>query len=372
MRLSAPFPPARQLRIFNFPLHFSSARRKLGTFVTTLFRPNPFSENPFLRGFYFTAAPGASADGNGNQSVGNSYFTERFFRDVVLRDKDMAATFIAQRQKPPILGWGLTLMAGLVIFVLLAMSAVSLVANNSLLSEAEDKGGKMLTLIKSDGTKNPLEKNEIEAKREINTTEELRELLSRLDEYERNGPPLYMRFGMYSGNQVYKTSLLPMYFSVIEQRYKKPLVTRLEAELKKFADSQPVANPAQLTEKEEQLLSRNYDLLKAYLMLSGEYKARAESSHLSTVLADLWVAESKVPPDMKLVAQQQLEQLRSVSFGDSTMSAATTTTTITNGDHNYTVVKAITDEMNATINGLPSVVLPMSRTATLSLAASSV
>ena len=52
MRLSAPFPPVRQLRIFNFPLHFGSARRKLGGFVLTLFRPNPFSESPFLRGFY--------------------------------------------------------------------------------------------------------------------------------------------------------------------------------------------------------------------------------------------------------------------------------------------------------------------------------
>ncbi len=306
-RLSAPFPPVRQLRIFNFPLHFGTARKKFGAFVNALFRPNPFSENPFLRGYYFTAAPGANADGNGNQTVGNSYFTERFFRDVVLRDKDMAATFIAQRQRPPVLGWGLTLTAGLIVFLLLAMSAVSLIANNSLLSEAEDKGGKMVTLIKADGNKNPLEKNDIEAKREINTTEELRELLSRLDDYERNGPPLYMRFGLYSGNQVYKTSLLPMYFSVIEQRYKRPMVTRLEAELRKFADSQPVANPAQLTEKEEQVLSRNYDLLKAYLMLSGEYKSRAESSHLSTVLADLWVAESKVPPDMKLIAQQQLE-----------------------------------------------------------------
>ena len=47
------------------------------------------------------------------------------------------------------------------------------------------------------------------------------------------------------------------------------------------------------------------------------------------------------------VAQQQLEQLRSVAFEDTTMSAATTTTTITNGDHNYSVVKTITDEMNA-------------------------
>ncbi|MBK9765620.1 MAG: hypothetical protein IPP63_00610 [Chloracidobacterium sp.] len=46
LRLSAPFSPVRQLRIFNFPLHFGSARRKIGAFVATLFRPNPFSENP--------------------------------------------------------------------------------------------------------------------------------------------------------------------------------------------------------------------------------------------------------------------------------------------------------------------------------------
>ncbi len=57
LRLSAPFAPVRQLRIFNFPLHFGSARRKFGTFINAMFRPNPFSENPFLRGFYFTAAP---------------------------------------------------------------------------------------------------------------------------------------------------------------------------------------------------------------------------------------------------------------------------------------------------------------------------
>ena len=46
------------------------------------------------------------------------------------------------------------------------------------------------------------------------------------------------------------------------------------------------------------------------------------------------------------VAQQQLEQLRSVSFEDATMTVGSTTTSITNGEHNYTVVKAITDETN--------------------------
>ena len=305
-RLSAPFPPVRQLRIFNFPLHFGTARRKFGAFVNALFRPNPFSENPFLRGFYFTATPAAKAP-TGQQTVNGSYFTERLVRDVILRDKDLAATFIAQRQKAPIFGWFLTLvMCGLVV-VLLGLSAVSLYTNNQLLKRSETAGDKVLTLIKADGGKNPLEKREDEAKREINTTEEMRQILAELDENERDGAPLYMRFGMYSGNQVYKKSLLPLYFSVVEQRYKRPMVKKLETELRKFADSNPVANTAQLTEKEELELARNYDLLKAYLMLSGEYKARAESSHISTALRDFWFSESKTPPDMKLVAEQQLE-----------------------------------------------------------------
>ena len=47
------------------------------------------------------------------------------------------------------------------------------------------------------------------------------------------------------------------------------------------------------------------------------------------------------------VAQQQLEQLRSVTFEDTTMNAGTTTSTISNGDHNYSVVRTITDETNA-------------------------
>jgi Tfp pilus assembly protein PilV len=47
------------------------------------------------------------------------------------------------------------------------------------------------------------------------------------------------------------------------------------------------------------------------------------------------------------VAQQQLEQLRSVSFEDSTMNVGTTTATINNGNHSYSVVKTIISETNA-------------------------
>ncbi|HJT65005.1 MAG TPA: prepilin-type N-terminal cleavage/methylation domain-containing protein [Pyrinomonadaceae bacterium] len=47
------------------------------------------------------------------------------------------------------------------------------------------------------------------------------------------------------------------------------------------------------------------------------------------------------------VAQQQLEQLRSVDFNDATLNAGTTTTTVRNGGHAYTVARIITDETNA-------------------------
>jgi type II secretory pathway pseudopilin PulG len=46
------------------------------------------------------------------------------------------------------------------------------------------------------------------------------------------------------------------------------------------------------------------------------------------------------------VAQQQLEQLRSVAYDDTTLSVGTTTSTITNGGRDYSVAKTIALETN--------------------------
>jgi len=310
MRLSAPFTPVRQLRIFNFPLHFGSARRKLGTFVSTLFRPNPFSESPFLRGFYFTAAPANRPQAKGGQtpqSVGNAYFTEKLFRDVVLRDKDLVRTFQEQKQRPPILGWVLTALGAFLTLALLATAAVSLFKNKAMLADAVEKGDAVLTIVKADAGKNPLAKTPEAARKELDATEELRQSMAKLDDYEREGAPLSMRFGLYSGNGIYREKLLPIYFSVIEQRFKNPTIARVEGELKKFASNPAVGNPTQLSKQEEDNLSKHYDLLKAYLMLSGDYKDKAQGAFLSNTLKDYWSVDAKIPADMQLTAQQQLD-----------------------------------------------------------------
>lgn len=310
MRLSSPFQPARQLRIFNFPLHFTSARRKLGAFVSTLFRPNPFSESPFLRGFYFTAVPvnrqqvdTTKTLANIPQTVGKTYFTERLFRDVVLRDKDLVKTFQQQKQKPPIWGWLFTVFGALIVFTLLALAGFSLFKNKQMLAESEQKGDAVLTIVKANRDRNPLEKNADDTRNEINAIDDLRELLVRLDDNERNGAPFYMRFGLYSGDRVYKSALLPIYFNAVEKRFKEPVVEKLKADLQKFNQSQITGTP----EQQEEILGKHYDLLKTYLMLSGEYKDKADPTTVKNALKDYWKTESKTPSGMDLIALEQLD-----------------------------------------------------------------
>ncbi|MFN3330405.1 MAG: type VI secretion protein IcmF/TssM N-terminal domain-containing protein, partial [Pyrinomonadaceae bacterium] len=315
-RLSAPFPPIRQLRIFNFPLHFASVKRRVGHFITTLLRPNPFSENPLFRGFYFTAVPANRPNSPAGEKtlasipyvVGETYFTERLFREVILRDKDLVATILAQRQKPPVLRWVLSGLALFLMALFLILSAHSLYRNKVLLDSATREGEKVLEVYKADAGRDLFAKNPDEVLFEMTAIENLRKRLVELDDYERNGAPWWMRFGLYSGNRIYRERLLNIYFNAIEQRFKKPVVRKLEEDLQKFSAGQAVT-ASNLTAQQEDLLGKHYDLLKAYLMLSGkeEYRKYAESSFLIATLSDYWKKESKVGEGLWLLAEQQLE-----------------------------------------------------------------
>lgn len=313
MRLSAPFAAVRQLRIFNFPLHFGASRRKFGALVSALFRPNPFSENPLFRGFYFTASPSSgkvegqtTMSGGGAATVGETFFSERFFRDVLLRDKDLARTFQENRKRPPILGWSLTAIGALLTLTFLILSGVSLFNNKRMLDDAEKKAQVVLANVKADENINPLTKDATAARQEIDAIEDLRVVLEKLDDYQRNGAPFYLGLGLYSGNQIYKQKLLKIYFNAIERRFKTPTIKKVEAELKKFADG-PAVNPGKLSPQDEDTLSKNYDLLKAYLMMTDKYRDKASGTDVALAFKDYWKSESKLPSDLEAVANLQLE-----------------------------------------------------------------
>ncbi|MFN2531643.1 MAG: ImcF-related family protein, partial [Pyrinomonadaceae bacterium] len=131
-----------------------------------------------------------------------------------------------------------------------------------------------------------------------------------LDNYHRNSPPLRLRFGLYSGNGI-NDSLRTIYFDSINGRYFKFTVAALEQDLQAFA-SGPATIPARATQSQsdeaqsasaDDVLGRNYDLLKAYLMLADP--SRVEPTFLANQLQEYWKKSS--PADMEIVSQQQLD-----------------------------------------------------------------
>src|ERR1051326_6134375 len=312
LRLGVPVSSGTQLKIFDFPVRFSETRTKLGLFTSALFRPNPFSESPLLRGFYFTAnliagAAPAPASGDGGdrapQAVGTGFFTDRFFKEVVLRDKDLAASFQASQKKPPRIGAILLTLGLVVLFLLLFGSAVSFAANRKLVAEATDRGVRMDEITRADFGKDVLQKDPTAARVEIETLDALREQLSVLDA----GPPIYMRFGLYSGNDI-APSLRTIFFEAVEERFKKPTVAALETDLRNFAADHPTAintsspGSESAAPSEEDILGRHYDLLKAYLMLSDA--SRVEPTFLANTLGDYW--KRTAPADTETLSIQDL------------------------------------------------------------------
>ncbi|MEJ7712174.1 MAG: type VI secretion system membrane subunit TssM [Pyrinomonadaceae bacterium] len=326
VRLNAQLPPAQSIRIFNFPPRLGEVRGKLGLFASTLFRPTPFSESPLLRGFYFTAnlnnarrgtggsssAPAALQQDAGDEArvLGEGFFADRFFKEVLLGDKDIAAAFQAQKRQPHYLRNLLIGLVGALLIFLAAGAIVSFFKNRKLIAEAVDRGSRVNSIAIQDSGKDPTKKAPAEARLEIEAVEDLRTTLAKLDEHEREGRPLSLRFGFYSGG-VLSEKLRPIYFDSIGERFFEKTIKALETDLRTFASTSNVAAlPAQNaaaagsdSASAEEVLGRHYDLLKAYLMLGDPSKV--EPTFLADQLSFYWTRFA--PPDQESAALKQLE-----------------------------------------------------------------
>src|SRR5262249_34362543 len=158
--LSAGDKPAEQSQVFDFPLHFNQPRPKPGLFTMALFRQSRFSETPIFRGFYFAGCPAprnmqaeaAADDQDESRIINPGYFAEDFFREVLLRDKDLAASFQEPQPQPNRhrkLMLAAAALAGLCLFLTLGM-IVSFFNNRSLIEVAKTQGGELLGQFKPD------------------------------------------------------------------------------------------------------------------------------------------------------------------------------------------------------------------------------
>jgi type VI secretion system protein ImpL len=322
-RLGRPASAQEQLNVFNFPLRFGAMRRKLSSFTSVLFSPRPLpNRNPFLRGFYFTGSPSHSnaqaAAGSvvtqissGVRTVRDGYFSRNFFTDVLWNDKDLLASRSAHRIGPNRVR-NVVLSIAAVLFLILFIGVVNSYNDNQrLISEAQKLGIKVEEIKRNDRGLDPIKKEPAATRQELTALDNLREELKTLDDYERESPPLNLRFGLYSGGKI-NPQLRNIYFEAITQRFYKRMVTALEDDLRAFASGTGVPRPAADTSAgtqasaaaSEEVLERHYDLLKAYLMLGD--RTRADNpTFLVNQLEEYWKKSST--QEMMLVSHRQLE-----------------------------------------------------------------
>ena len=298
VQLSTLASPSEQLRTLKFPGRVRRARKRLGHFTTALFRPNPFSESPLLRGFYFTSN-GQSPIG-GRKMKGEEYFTGNLFKEVLLRDKNIVAASKAQRRKPYVKHAVLSASAAALLLAVFGGMFVSFFRNRQLIADARVRGQELMK-VRQGAIRNPADAKEIAALENVRVT------LDELDGYERDSPPVSLRFGLYAGDKVnaQDSILRHLYFEAVDERFLKPTVAHLEADLHAFATA-PAGNTekdAQTPATEEDSLGHHYDLLKAYLMLVNRDKV--EPTFLSNTLRDYWKAAA--PPGQEEEAAKQLE-----------------------------------------------------------------
>jgi type VI secretion system protein ImpL len=300
LRLSAGDKPAEQLQVFDFPLYFNQTRRKLGLFTMALFRQSRFSEAPLFRGFYFSSCPAPqsrrpnredeSADGQDPSRINNpGFFAEDLFREVLLRDKDLAASFQetqAQPNRHRKLMLAAAGLAGVALLWTLGM-LISFSNNRTLIELAETRGSELLGQFKPNDapggnqTGNSAGANAIVSQSDLNSLNSLLDVMEQIDGQRDGwiGSSPY-RFGLYSGDDL-RPRLREIYFDFVSQRFLSPALIGLSQHLDQTTPAQ-AQTPKQGTDREQLY----YDMLKAYKM--SERQAYVEPVFLREQLARYW------------------------------------------------------------------------------------
>ena len=268
LKLGEAVTPTQQHGVFNFPLRMSETRRKLGLFTLALFRPNPFSELPLLRGFYFTSNPVAD-DARMNQT---GLFTEDLFKQVIFRDKDIASSFQSQKAAPNQMAQ-IKLAVGVLAAVCLLWlggSVVSYFNNSGLLNDAQENAKRVLDHYDAGRGNKDVKTSDAE----LSDLGKLRGTLQSIDELDNSWiGSLTHRFGLYSGGKV-REQARQVYFDFVSQRFLAPALTKLEGEL-------DASNPT----KEEDLDDYYYKLQALKMLESQE---RVDPKFLEEKLNSYW------------------------------------------------------------------------------------
>jgi type VI secretion system protein ImpL len=303
--------PARKPGIYEFPREMRRIRPNLVQFLVDVFRPHPLRHTPFLRGYYFTGTceeeigfvntgnraaladdsvmSDASAVFTGDATqvfksvesrsvakpAGRASFTRRWafvpelFTGVILRDNIVPRTVPVQTDQRVDLYRKVACGAVCFLCLLLCLCFLRSWFGNSQLLQS-------VNAANVSTTRNPTIDD-------LQALDKLHQQASLLSDYDRDGPPWRLRWGLYSGNAVVQPAR-DLYFRRFGEMLLYGMNDSILAKLKSVPDTAGVDDP------NFALVSA---LLKTHLMISSGV-CKPEPAFVSRLLKQT-LAESNPP-----------------------------------------------------------------------------
>jgi type VI secretion system protein ImpL len=311
---------------YEFPREFRKLRTPLVQFLVDLSKPSQLRAAPFLRGFYFSgvrpvvvtemsqpAAPRAAEKSGFNaksgatglfqaaqmrpqeaqqpQAVGTRrvpqwLFLSHFWNDIVLGDRDASAASGSSVKTSALRRILFASAAGLCLLYATAL-VVSYARNHALQGRVVDAATALAST--------PAASQDLPSGDTLRRLDALRQELVTLGTYERDGAPLSMRWGLYSGSEVYREAWR-LYFG----RFRDVLFGGTQASMIDTLRRLPVSPTP------TDVYGPPYNTLKAYLITTSEWK-RSTRAFLSPFLLNRWSEGRGVDPERLELARRQFD-----------------------------------------------------------------
>ena len=316
--------PAKLPAVYEFPREFRKIRNAAVRFMVDLGRPSQLRANPFLRGFYFSgvrpvvvkeAAPVARANtpvsehratttlfgsdplkGSENPLAEQStrsrrvpqwLFLEHLFADVVLKDR-AAMGASAHSVRTEMTRRILAISAAALCLLWSTGMTASYFRNRALEARVSDA-------VRAIANESGGGSQDLPSRDSLVKLNALRETVSLLARYEREGAPWSLRWGLYVGHDIYPSSRR-LYFASFQQL----LFGQSQAALLDWLKKLP-GKPGPNDEYKP-----TYDTLKAYLITTSNHE-KTTRAFLPPVLMEKWQAGRSVDAERTALARKQFD-----------------------------------------------------------------
>ena len=316
--------------IYEFPRELRKLRTLLVQFMVDLVRPTQLGTNPFLRGFYFTgvrpvvvddvvAAPLLVAEtaeeslnsgatqifrggvsqvaappavrGGGPRRMPQWVFLSSLVNEILVKDRVALAASGSSSHVNLLRRIALSCAVFLGLIFLTGFT-VSFFRNQALGSRVKDEVADLRTLQMPADTRQPATITDLQK------LDRLRADLVDLSDWEENGAPWSMRWGLYSGHEIYQNAK-PVYFARLHRLLFGETQKRIVDSLLALPDTPPANAPNDAYEK-------TYNQLKAYLITTS-YHEKSTKEFLTPVLMSYWVADRDIDKERKDLASSQFD-----------------------------------------------------------------